>query len=74
MFTAVFLLSQGLTVPVFGEASKVRKRIRERLHVLEHASNLPNLQTVLRQKYLKRLGGAGNGVIIGTDISRRPSA
>jgi len=55
VFTAVFLLSQGLAVPVFGEASKVRKRIRERLHVLEHASNLPNLQTVLRQKYLKRL-------------------
>ncbi|MFC5695763.1 type II secretion system F family protein [Pseudomonas sp. GCM10022186] len=55
VFVAVFLLSQGLVVPVFGEASKVRKRIRERLGVLEHASNLPNMQTVLRQKYLKRL-------------------
>ncbi|HEX9803413.1 MAG TPA: type II secretion system F family protein, partial [Gammaproteobacteria bacterium] len=55
VFTAVFLLSQGLVVPVFGEAGKVRKRIRSRLHVLEHASNLPNMQTVLRQKYLRRL-------------------
>lgn len=55
VFIAVFLLSQGLTVPVFGEAGKVRKRIRSRLHVLERASNLPNMQTVLRQKYLKRL-------------------
>ncbi|AOE84484.1 type II secretion system F family protein [Pseudomonas sp. TCU-HL1] len=55
VFIAVFLLSQGLVVPVFGEASKVRKRIRSRLDLLEHASNLPNMQTVLRQKYLKRL-------------------
>ncbi|WP_375739110.1 type II secretion system F family protein [Pseudomonas boanensis] len=55
VFVAVFLLSQGLVVPVFGEASKIRKRIRSRLDVLEHASNLPNMQTVLRQKYLKRL-------------------
>jgi tight adherence protein B len=55
VFTAVFLLSQGLVVPVFGEAGKVRKRIRSRLHVLERASNLPNMQMILRQKYLKRL-------------------
>jgi len=55
IFLSVFLLSQGLAVPVFGEAGKVRKRIRERLHTLEHASDLPNMQTVLRQKYLKRL-------------------
>ncbi len=55
VFTAVFLLSQGLVIPVFGEAGRVRKRIRGRLHVLEHASNLPNMQTVLRQKYLRRL-------------------
>ncbi|SDH86119.1 tight adherence protein B [Pseudomonas benzenivorans] len=55
VFTAVFLLSQGLVVPVFGEAGRVRKRIRGRLHVLERASDLPNMQTVLRQKYLRRL-------------------
>jgi tight adherence protein B len=55
VFIAVFLLSQGLVVPVFGEASKVRKRIRARLDLLEHSANLPNMQTVLRQKYLKRL-------------------
>jgi len=55
VFIAVFLLAQGVTVPVFGEASKMRKRIRGRLHVLEKANNLPNMQTVLRQKYLTRL-------------------
>ncbi|OII58252.1 secretion system protein [Pseudomonas putida] len=55
VFVAVFLLSQGLVVPVFGEAGKVRKRIRSRLVILERASHLPNMQTVLRQKYLTRL-------------------
>lgn len=55
VFTAMFLLSQGLTVPVFGEAGKVRKRIRSRLNMLERASNLQNMQSVLRQKYLRRL-------------------
>ncbi|MGE8100721.1 type II secretion system F family protein [Pseudomonas fluorescens] len=55
VFIAVFLLSQGVVVPVFGEAGKMRKRIRGRLHVLEKANNLPNMQTVLRQKYLTRL-------------------
>ena len=55
VFIAVFLLSQGLVVPVFGEAGKVRKRIRGRLLILERASHLPNMQTVLRQKYLTRL-------------------
>jgi tight adherence protein B len=55
VFTAMFLLSQGLAVPVFGEANKVRKRIRSRLNLLERASNLPDMQSVLRQKYLRRL-------------------
>jgi len=55
VFAAVFLLSQSVTVPVFGEAGRMRKRIRSRLHLLEAANHLPNMQTVLRQKYLKRL-------------------
>lgn len=55
VFAAVFLLSQGVVVPVFGEAGRMRKRIRSRLHLLEVANHLPNMQTVLRQKYLKRL-------------------
>ena len=33
VFIAVFLLSQGVVVPVFGEAGKMRKRIRGRLHL-----------------------------------------
>lgn len=55
VFLSVFLLSQGMVVPVFGEAGRVRKRIRARLHLLERASDLPNMQVVLRQKYLTRL-------------------
>jgi len=55
VFIAVFLLSQGVAVPVFGEAGKMRKLIRSRLHVMEKANHLPNMQTVLRQKYLTRL-------------------
>lgn len=55
VFLSVFLLSQGMVVPVFGEAGKVRKRIRERLNTLEHSNGLPNMQSVLRQKYLQRL-------------------
>ena len=55
VFAAVFLLSQGVVVPVFGEAGRMRKRIRGLLHLLERANSLPNMQTVLRQKYLKRL-------------------
>ena len=43
VFIAAFLLSQGVVVPVFGEAGKMRKRIRGRLHVLEKANNLPNI-------------------------------
>jgi tight adherence protein B len=55
VFIAAFLLSQGVAVPVFGEAGKMRKRIRGRLHVLEKANNQSSMQTVLRQKYLTRL-------------------
>ncbi len=55
VFLSVFLLSQGMVVPVFGEASRVRKRIRSRLQLLERANELPSMQVMLRQKYLKRL-------------------
>lgn len=55
VFLSVFLLSQGMVIPVFGEASKVRKRIRGRLQLLERANDLPSMQVMLRQKYLKRL-------------------
>lgn len=55
VFLSVFLLSQGMVIPVFGEASKVRKRIRSRLQLLERANDMPSMQVMLRQKYLKRL-------------------
>lgn len=55
VFLAVFLLSQGLTIPVFGEAGQVRKRIRQRLRLLEQSGDGQSMQVLLRQKYLKRL-------------------
>ena len=33
VFAAVFLLSQGIVIPVFGEGNKVRKRLRQRLEI-----------------------------------------
>ena len=35
VFATVFFLAQGLTVPVFGEGSKMRKRLKERLSELD---------------------------------------
>lgn len=55
IFIAVFLLSQGLAIPVFGEAGRMRKRIRSRLRLLEHSGGGSSMQTLLREKYLKRL-------------------
>ena len=55
IFIAVFLLSQGVAVPVFGEAGRMRKRIRARLRLLGQAGGGPSVQVLLRDKYLKRL-------------------
>lgn len=55
VFLAVFLLSQGLVVPVFGEARRVRKRLEGRLAdvaALEQRNEIANL---VREKYLKEL-------------------
>lgn len=55
VFVAVFLLSQGLVVPVFGEGGKMRKRLKQRLDEIEAASDDDAISLLLRQKYLKRL-------------------
>ncbi len=55
VFTAVFLLSQGIVVPVFGEGSKVRKRLKQRLDEIEGAGDDETLSSLLREKYLRRL-------------------
>lgn len=55
VFTAVFLLSQGIVVPVFGEGGKVRKRLKQRLDEIETAGDEDTLSSLLREKYLRRL-------------------
>ena len=55
VFLAVFLLAQGLVVPVFGENRKARKRLLARLATVNTASASGRLKTLLRAKYLKEL-------------------
>ncbi|WP_372833694.1 type II secretion system F family protein [Pontibacterium sp.] len=53
---AVFLLSFGITVPVFGESRSTRKRLQKRLQEIQQSSDRPPISNLLREKYLKRLG------------------
>lgn len=55
VFAAVFMLSQGIVVPVFGEGKKVRKRLQERLDEIEASSGEESLASLLREKYLRQL-------------------
>ena len=55
VFAAVFLLSQGLIVPAFGDTSKARKRLRQRLKDIEDASAEDSVASLLRERYLRKL-------------------
>jgi tight adherence protein B len=55
VFLAVFLLVQGMVVPVFGEAKKTRKLLLARLGAVATASGQGDFGSLLRQKYLKQL-------------------
>ncbi len=55
VFVAVFLLVQGMVVPVFGEAKKTRKLLLTRLGAVAAASGKSDFSSLLRQKYLKEL-------------------
>lgn len=55
VFASVFLLTQGLTIPVFGENRKLRKRLAARLEAVSSVSGAGRLNTLLREKYLKEL-------------------
>lgn len=55
VFCAVFLLSQGLVVPVFGESGKTRKLLKQRLGQIDAASDQGSMASLLREKYLRRL-------------------
>jgi tight adherence protein B len=55
VFAAVFFLSQGVVIPVFGEGSKVRKRLKERLQEIDSASSQESFASLLRANYLNGL-------------------
>ncbi|HZD53169.1 MAG TPA: secretion system protein, partial [Woeseiaceae bacterium] len=55
IFATVFLLVQGLVVPVFGESAKVRKRLLKKLDQIQAASDGDAYSSLLREKYLRRL-------------------
>jgi tight adherence protein B len=55
VFLSVFLLTQVMTIPVFGENRKLRKRLLARLEAVSAASAAGRLKTLLREKYLKEL-------------------
>jgi len=55
VFATVFLLSQGLAIPVFGEGKKMRKRLKQRLDEIEAEDDSDSLSSLLREKYLRQL-------------------
>ena len=56
VFGAVFLLSQGLVVPTFGDARKAEKKVRKRLAKIASLAQRQAIRSVLRDKYLRDLG------------------
>jgi tight adherence protein B len=55
VFLAVFLLVQGLVVPVFGESTRMRRRLLSRLSAVGTASGQADFGSLLREKYLREL-------------------
>jgi tight adherence protein B len=55
VFAMVFLLSQAMIVPVFGESRKTRKRLRARLGEIERELGASSFSSLLREKYLREL-------------------
>lgn len=55
VFLAVFLLSQGMVIPVFGEGARVRRRLQDRLGEMGSADESGPRASILRDKYLREL-------------------
>jgi tight adherence protein B len=55
VFLAVFLLAQGMIVPVFGESRQTRKRLRQRLSEVDQAATGDSIGSLLRDRYLRDL-------------------
>src|SRR5512139_1544437 len=55
VFAAVFLLAQGLVIPVFGENRQTSKRLKRRLADMALGGEQQGLNSLLREKYLREL-------------------
>jgi tight adherence protein B len=55
VFATVFLLSQGLIIPVFGEGNKMRKRLQQRLEEIDAEDDGGSVASLLREKFLRSL-------------------
>lgn len=55
VFAAVFLLSQGLVVPTFGDARKAERRVKSRIARIANHAQRNAIRSVLRDKYLREL-------------------
>jgi tight adherence protein B len=55
VFVTVAVLSQAMIVPVFGEGSKTRKRLKARLGEIERELGESSFSSLLREKYLREL-------------------
>jgi len=52
---AVFVLSQALVVPAFGDAGRTRKLLRQKLRAIDSADTEAQVTSLLREKYLRDL-------------------
>jgi tight adherence protein B len=55
IFATVFLLVQGLVVPVFGESAQTAKRLKKRLATISSEDDEDSYSSLLRKRYLKQL-------------------
>ncbi len=55
VFAAVFLLSQGMIVPAFGDSRKARKLLKKRLADIDRVDSDGGMASLLRERYLRKL-------------------
>jgi tight adherence protein B len=55
VFISIFILLASLSIPVFGEQRKVKRRLQQRLGEIATESDQPSISSLLRSRYLKKL-------------------
>ena len=55
VFAAVFLLSQGMIVPAFGDTRQARKLLKKRVEEIEKNASEDSVASLLRERYLRKL-------------------